>query len=203
MPRRFSRPTVCRRVGIPFVRLAPRLALRSRTFGPARFLATLKTTLGIALRVALGIALGIALGFALGIVGRLRLLCGLLVFRIGYRPPVHGLFHGLCLRLRTYGVLPDGLLGTEPLWRTLLSLCWRTPLWVLPRRLSRVGVCRPGRLRLGVLRPGGCRLFVYRLFVCRLCGLVERGDLLAGRFRGLPLTMSLLVDRGWLLRLGP
>jgi hypothetical protein len=143
--------------------------------------------MGVALRVALGIALGIALRVALetnlGILGRLRLLRGPLVFRIGYRTPVYGLLHGLCLRLRTYGVLPDGLLGTEPLGRMLLSLWW-TPLWVLPRRVRRLGGCR----------FGGCRLFV-----CRLGGLVERRDLFAGRFRGLPLTMSLLADRSALL----
>jgi hypothetical protein len=143
--------------------------------------------MGVALRVALGIALGIALRVALetnlGILGRLRLLRGPLVFRIGYRTPVYGLLHGLCLRLRTYGVLPDGLLGTEPLGRMLLSLWW-TPLWVLPRRVRRLGGCR----------FGGCRLSV-----CRLGGLVERRDLFAGRFRGLPLTMSLLADRSALL----
>jgi hypothetical protein len=153
--------------------------------------------MGVALRVALGIALGIALRVALetnlGILGRLRLLRGPLVFRIGYRTPVYGLLHGLCLRLRTYGVLPDGLLGTEPLGRMLLSLWW-TPLWVLPRRVRRLGGCRFGGCRFGGCRFGGCRLFV-----CRLGGLVERRDLFAGRFRGLPLTMSLLADRSALL----
>ena len=142
----------------------------------------------VALGIALGIALRVALETTLGILGRLRLLRGPLVFRIGYRTPVHGLLHELCLRLRTYGILPDGLLGTEPLGRMLLSLWW-TPLWVLPRRVRRLGGCR-----LFVRR-----LFMCRLFVCRLGGLVERRDLFAGRFRGLPLTMSLLADRSALL----
>jgi len=134
----------------------------------------LRVTLRVTLGISLGIALGIVLGVTLGIVGRLRLLCGTLVFRIGYRTPVHGLF----LRVRTCGVLPDGLPGPEPLGWTLLSL-WRTPLWVLPRRVHWLGVLRFGGLRLG--------------------GLLGRGGRLAGRFRGLPPIMGLLADRSALL----
>jgi hypothetical protein len=78
---------------ILFVRRALRLALlamRSRTLRPARVLATLGATLGV----------------IAGLVNRLRFGRGLLV-GMGYRAPIHRL-----LRVRPYGVLSDGLLGT-------------------------------------------------------------------------------------------
>jgi hypothetical protein len=92
LSRRF-RQTVRRSLVILFVRRALRLALlamRSRTLRPARVLATLGATLGV----------------IAGLVNRLRFGRGLLV-GMGYRAPIHRL-----LRVRPYGVLSDGLLGT-------------------------------------------------------------------------------------------
>jgi hypothetical protein len=96
-------------MGILFVRRGPRLALlamRSRTFRPARVLATLR------------LPLWKLQGVVVGLVDQLRFGRGLLD-GMGYRAPVHRLF-----RVRPYGVLYDGLLRTP----------W-TPLRVLPRHV--------------------------------------------------------------------